>query len=153
VFESQFAYFPRALGECLCRSLLDQPEPAREACEEASVLLENAVADMPQDPRVHGALGLSYALLGRKDEAIREGELAVELWPVSKDALKGPAFVRNLAVIYVLAGEDEAALDQIEYVLSIPSWVSVPILRAEPYWDPLRDHPRFLALLEKYETD
>jgi serine/threonine-protein kinase len=153
VFESQFAYFPRALGECLCRSLLDQPEPAREACEEASVLLENAVADMPQDPRVHGALGLSYALLGRKDDAIREGELAVELWPVSKDALKGPAFVRNLAVIYVLAGEDEAALDQIEYVLSIPSWVSVPILRAEPYWDPLRDHPRFLALLEKYETD
>jgi tetratricopeptide (TPR) repeat protein len=117
------------------------------------VLLEAAVADRPEDPRVHSALGLSYALLGRKDEAIREGELAVELWPVSKDALKGPTFVRNLAQIYVWVGEADSALDRIEYLLSIPSWVSVGVLRVEPNWDPLRDHPRFQALLEEYDTN
>jgi len=153
VFESQFAFFPRVLGECQCRSWLQSPESAREACEAARMLLENAVAEWPEDPRVHSALGLSYALLGRKDEAIREGELAVALWPISKDALKGPQFVKNLAMIYAWVGEADAALDQIEYLLSIPSWASVGVLRVEPYWDPLRDHPRFKALLEEYEVE
>jgi serine/threonine protein kinase/tetratricopeptide (TPR) repeat protein len=150
VFESQFTFFPQALGECLCRSWLQQPERAREACEAARVLLENAVSDRPEDPRVHSALGLSYALLGRKDEAIREGERAVALWPVSKDALKGPTFIRNLAMVYAWVGDADAALDQIEYLLSEASNMSVAMLQAEPFWDPLRDHPRFQALLDEY---
>jgi tetratricopeptide (TPR) repeat protein len=153
VFESQFAYFPKSLGDCQCRHWMGQKERARVACEAASVLLESAVADLPEDPRVRSALGLGYALLGRRDAAIREGELAVELWPISKDALKGPAFVKNLAMIYVLVGDADAALDQIEHLLSQPSVVSVPVLRAEPFWDPLRDHPHFQALLEKYEEN
>jgi hypothetical protein len=49
-------------------------------------------------------------------------------------------------------GEPEAAIDQIEYLLSIPSSLTVGWLRVHPYWDPLRDHPRFQALLEEYET-
>jgi TolB-like protein/Flp pilus assembly protein TadD len=151
VFKSQFTFFPGALGECQCLILLKQPERAREACQVASTLLEDAVAERPEDPRVHSSLGLSYALLGRKSEAIREGKLAVALWPISKDALKGPQFVKNLAMIYVFVGESDAALDQIEYLLSIPSWASVGVLRTEPHWDPLRDDPRFQALLEKYD--
>ena len=102
MFEAQFTFYPAALGECHCRTWLNQPGPAAEACEAASALLEEAVVEMPEDPRVHSALGLSYALLGRKDEAIREGELAVALWPISKAALKGPQFVKNLAMIYQL---------------------------------------------------
>jgi TolB-like protein/Flp pilus assembly protein TadD len=153
VFESQFAFFPRTLGECHCWSWLQQPERAKDACEAASVLLEDAVADRPEDPRVHSALGLSYALLGRKDEAIREGERAVALWPVSKDALKGPMFVKNLAMIYAWVGDADAALDQIEYLLSRPSNVTVAMLYVAPFWDPLRDHPRFQALLEKHEEN
>ena len=95
VDEASLTFFPQALGECLCRFWMRQPERARDACEAARVLLENAVADRPEDPRVHSALGLSYALLGRKDEAIREGERAVALWPVSKDALIGPTSARH----------------------------------------------------------
>ena len=55
----------------------------------------------------------------------------------------------DLAFIYMLVGEHAAALDQIEYLLSIPSWFSVPLLRLDPRWDPLRDYPRFQALLEE----
>jgi hypothetical protein len=43
-------------------------------------------------------------------------------------------------------------MDQIEYLLSIPSLVSAPLLRVDPLYDPLQDHPRFQALLEKYEN-
>jgi serine/threonine-protein kinase len=75
----------------------------------------------------------------------------VELYPVSKDAFGGPDYVEGLAQIYVMVGEYDAALDQIEYLLSIPYWLSVPSLRIDPLWDPLRNHPRFQKLLEKYD--
>ena len=76
----------------------------------------------------------------------------MELSPVSKDALIGPSRVSDLAKIYTMVGEYDAALDEIEYLLSIPSGNSVPWLRLDPIWDPLRDHPRFQALLEKYSA-
>lgn len=87
--------------------------------------------------------------LGRKEDAIREGKLGVELFPGSKDAMIGPSRVRDLAFIWLLLGEYAAALDRIEYLLSNPSWFSVPLLRLDPRWDPLRDHPRFQRLIEQ----
>ena len=71
---------------------------------------------------------------------------------VSKVSIRGPTLVKRLAVIYALVGEPEAAIDQIEYLLSIPGSLTVGWLRVHPLWDPLRDHPRFQALLEEYET-
>ena len=50
-----------------------------------------------------------------------------------------------------MVGEYDAAIEQLEYLLSIPSTVSVPLLRIDPTWDRLRDHPRFQALLAKYD--
>ena len=78
--------------------------------------------------------------------------MAVELFPISKDAIDGPGFVENLALIYVMVGEHDAALTQIETILSIPSLFSVALLRIDPRWDPLRDHPRYEELLEKYSV-
>jgi serine/threonine-protein kinase len=46
-------------------------------------------------------------------------------------------------------GEKERAIGQLEYLMSIPSWVTVAKLRIDPIWDPVRDHPRFQALLEQ----
>jgi TolB-like protein/Tfp pilus assembly protein PilF len=150
VFSSQEKFFPRFLGECECLLRSHREERARDACDAARVLLEEASEELPEDPRVHAALGLTYALLGRKQDAIAEGERAVALWPVSKDALTGPHFVIDLARIFTYVGEPDAALDRIEHLLSIPSEFSVARLRLEPYWDPLRDHPRFQEILEKY---
>jgi hypothetical protein len=54
-----------------------------------------------------------------------------------------------LARIEALVGEKEAAINHLEYLLSVPSGVSVPSLRVESTWDSLRDHPRFQRLLEQ----
>ena len=134
-------------------SLLNQPERARASYEAARVLLEKRAKETPQDHETRDFLGYVYAGLGRKADAIREARKAVELLPVSKDAFDGVGAVWTLAAVYTMVGEQDAAIDQLEYLLSIPSWLSAWDLRLDPHWDPLRDHPRFQALLEKYDVN
>ncbi len=94
----------------------------------------------------------AYAGLGRKDEAIRFGEEAYSQIPIERDALVGMELTDNLAWIYLRVGEKNKALDLIEVILSKPSVFSVMTLKTHPYADPLRDHPRYKALIEKFET-
>jgi len=141
---------PKSLLSAYTYELLNDPQLAREAFETAKSMLENEVRKWPQDPRIHSSLGIVYAALDRKDEAILEGKKAVELLPVSKDAFYGIPYVQDLAHIYTIVGEYDAALEKIEYLLSIASWFSVPWLKMDPRWDRLRSHPGFQKLLEKY---
>ena len=90
--------------------------------------------------------------LGRKEDAITEGEFAVELMPMSKEAWRGAYREEDLARIYTMVGEYDAAIDRLERLLAVPSPTAVPMLRIDPSWNPLRDHPRFQALLAKYEN-
>jgi serine/threonine protein kinase/Flp pilus assembly protein TadD len=143
--------YPKVLLEADCYWMMDKVKLAHVAYDSARTLLEASVKEMPDDFRYRSALGWAYAGLDRKDEAIREGKLAVELMPVSKDALNSLDILEALGRIYIMVGEYEAALDVIDYQLSIPGWVSVSLFRIDPRYDPLRDNPRFQKLLEKYE--
>lgn len=133
--------------------MLNKPELARASFNSARIILEREVKERPGDPRIHSSLGIVYAALGHKEAAIREGKRAAELLPVSKDVFIGSERVKVLAKIYVMMGEYDAALDQIEYLLSMPSFLSIPLLRLDPLWDPLRDHPRFKRLLKENSRD
>jgi non-specific serine/threonine protein kinase len=133
--------------------LMGKPELAHASYDSARSILERTLDVNPDDHDVHSRLGRAYAGLGLMEDAIREGKRAVELFPISKDAFSGPSPILNLAVIYTMVGEYDAALDEIEYLLSIPSGWSVQDLRLDPIWDPLRAHPRYEALLEKYAID
>ncbi len=116
--------------------------------ESALSILKTKVQQQPEDARFHSSLGIAYAGLGRKQEAVREGKSAVDLLPVTKEAWKGTFRVEALAKIYVMVGEFDAAIEKLEYLLSIPSEVSIPLLQLDPAWNPLRDHPRFKKLVE-----
>jgi serine/threonine-protein kinase len=106
----------------------------------------------PDPSRHHSRLGIAYAGLSQAEEAIREGKEAFELAVASKHGLLSGSYSGpDLAEIYLMVGEYDAAIDQLERLLSMPSIISVPLLRFDPIWNPLRDHPRFQALLEKYE--
>ena len=81
--------------------------------------------------------------------ALQEAEKAVALVPVSKDVLRGPGYLIVLAQVYARIGRAEAAIDQLEYLLSIPTKISAGLLQNDPWWDPLRSNPRFQRLLRK----
>ena len=131
-YEDQHFYFHTDLAYAAVYYATQNKALLDSHAESAQVILEEKVKDQPDDPRYRAGLGIVYAYLGQKEKAIQEGELAPELHPVSKDAGQGPIYLINLAKIYVLIGEIEKAIDQLEYLL----------------WDPLRENPRFIQLLE-----
>jgi serine/threonine-protein kinase len=136
-----------SLAECHCRMLQGAPQPP-EACDAARVHFERARDSSPGDAAIHGALGWTYALLGRKDEAIAAGRRAVALLPIDEDALAGQTHLERLAKIYAWVGEHDLAIDTIEQSLDHPGWLTPGMLRLDPDWDPLRENPRFQELIE-----
>ena len=137
---------PKLLLAAFAYELLNEPQRALEEYESARTMLEKEAKLYPDDPRYHGSLGIAYACLGNKENAIKQGKQAVKILPISKDAFYGIPYVQDLAHIYTILGEYDAALDQLEYLLSIPSWFSASWIAIDPRWDRLRDRPRFQEL-------
>jgi TolB-like protein/Flp pilus assembly protein TadD len=144
---------PNALFAAYAYEQLGDVEAAEAAYEIARGLLVSEVVATPEDPRPHSSLGIVYAVLGRREDAVREGKLACDLLPRSKDGFYYLPFVIDLAHIYTILGDNEKALERLEYLLSNPSYLSAPFLRMDPRWDPLGGDPEFQALLEKYEVE
>ena len=155
LFEEQHVYFHRDLAYAAIYHAMGDSSKMETHAGWVRGALERAIAGRPLDPRYHAALGLTYAYLGQKDQAIQEGKRAVDLYPVTKDVAMGPLYLLNLARIYTLVGEHQEAIGQLEYILSVYSseflWqvISVPLLRIDPMWDPLRSYPRFQRLLQE----
>jgi TolB-like protein/tetratricopeptide (TPR) repeat protein len=116
--------------------------------DSARLALEEQSRAAPDDGQRHVFVGLALAYLGRKAEAVREGQRAVELAPFSKDAYIAPYIQLQLVRIYLLVGEPEKALDQLEPLLRVPFYLSPAWLRIDPTFEPLRNNPRFRKLTE-----
>jgi serine/threonine-protein kinase len=144
---------PNTLLAAYVYEKLGDTDGATAAYETARELLEAETAASPEDPRMHSSLGIVYAIQGRSEDAVREGQLACDLLPMSKDGFYYLPYVIDLAHIYTILGANEAALGLLEHLLDNPSWISAPFLKMDPRWDPLRDDPAFAALLEKYAID
>ncbi len=131
-------------------------ESAQRYFAAARPALEGWVRDDPDDPDHHARLGLLYAYMQRKEDAIRESRRAVELEPESQNAFHGAQFAAYLALVYALVGEPEQAITLIERLLSTPGAATYPDspnsitladLRLRREWDSLRSDPRFQKIL------
>jgi len=99
------------------------------------------------DPNVLSDLGIIDAGLGRKEDALRESQRAVELRPITRDALEGPEYATNLAIVYAWTGERDRAIEQLSAVVKSPNGPTFGALKLDPLWDDLRDDPRFEKIL------
>jgi tetratricopeptide (TPR) repeat protein len=120
---------------------------ARAYADSAIRASGDVLANTPDDAQRRVLLGLALAYVGRKKEAIREGERGVSLLPISKDAFSGPYHQHQLVRIYMLTGEPQKAMDLLEPLLEIPYYLSPGWLRVDPTFAPLRKLPRFQALV------
>jgi TolB-like protein/Flp pilus assembly protein TadD/predicted Ser/Thr protein kinase len=136
--------FPNSWCQGLVARLRGDEPSAGAAFTEARRELEQIVRDQPKYAAALCALGVVDAALGNKEDAIREGERAVELTPTTESAIDGAMFIQYLAVIYAWTGENDRAIERLGQAVKLPgSHVTYGNLRLNPFWDPLRRDPRF----------
>jgi tetratricopeptide (TPR) repeat protein len=126
-----------------CALANDERAAARAAFGAALPEWEEVVRTEPSWGGGHCVLGLIYAGLGRKEEAVREGRRALELTPVAKNAADGPGVLYFFAVICAWTGERDLAIEQLETLAKIPGGANYGELRLDPMFDPLKNDPRF----------
>jgi hypothetical protein len=96
-------------------------------------------------------MALILAMAGDSSRAIEIIQGVLERKPHLMDGRNGVWCYLNCAGVLANVGEKDLAIDIIEELMSSPSPVNAAYLKIEPNYDPLRDQPRFQALIEKYE--
>jgi serine/threonine-protein kinase len=133
----------RLFIEGVIARMTNEDAKARSAFIAARAEQEKVIQAQPNYGPAVCLLGLIDAGLGRKEEALREARQAIELLPVEKDAINGPAMIKYLSVVAAWTGEKDVACEELEAAVRFPSFLSYGQLKLLPFWDPLRGDPRF----------
>jgi serine/threonine protein kinase/tetratricopeptide (TPR) repeat protein len=145
-FSARIGAYPRDFIEALAAAEAGDAAGAEARYDSARRQLEPRVQANPGDWRLHVAMGRVNAGLGRRADAIREARTAVDLLPISDDAVDGPFVLEELAAVHAQVGERAEAIQILDRLLSSPGFLSPPLLRIDHKWDPLRGEPRFRKL-------
>ncbi|HWY52506.1 MAG TPA: adenylate/guanylate cyclase domain-containing protein [Chthoniobacterales bacterium] len=137
------ASFPRSWCEGMIARMRGDAAAAQAAFTRAREDTEKLTRDQSEDIADLAALGMIEAALGRKKEAVRDARRALQLLPVSKDAVDGVAMMETAAVIYAWVGKTDDAIDELTATAKLPGYLSYGQLKHDPLWDPLRRDPRF----------
>ena len=141
------AHIPREF--CVGRTawLFGNKDLAQTALTAARAIFERMTREQPDYAQGWSYLGLTDTMLGRCDEAIQEGKRACEILPFTKDSWVGPTWITYLATIYVRCGNKDAALEQLEKSVNLPTGVTYGELKTSPDWDALRGNVHFEKLV------
>lgn len=134
----------------LANAQANRMEAARVAWEAALAQTRARLSAKPTDRDLHLMLGELLALLGHREEALREVRLTDELkrWP--------PPWTSSSVRILARLGLAEDAVPLLRGIRAEMrdgyGWpLTAALLRLDPVWDKIRDHPKFQELLQ--ETD
>jgi len=147
-----YVYQPKSLMRARLYEGLGDRRMARVNFATARAVLQDSVDAHPADPHMRVALGLAYAGLRRRSDALREARRAMELAPISRGADIATVVMGGAVEVFAEVGEIDAALELLELLFSMPAGrtVSVALLRVWPGFDPLRKDPRFEELLTRF---
>jgi TolB-like protein len=138
---------PAACYAILLARLQGEPYEGRNEFAETRQLLSQKVAKSPGNASLLSNLAVVDALLARKEDAISEAKRAVEMLPISKDAVDGPRLEANLAVVYAWVDEPDSAFQHMTNLIKVPYGLFYNDLKLSAYFEPLRNDPRFGELL------
>jgi len=144
---------PKSLFSAYIYDHLENNDLARTNFQAAASILEKKVSEVPDDPRYHSSLGMAYAGLGLNENAKEEAEIAAKLLTVPEDAIYGSPAQLDVTIIYIMIGEMDLAMEQMEYLLSFPNYMSVAWIEWDFRLAPLKTHPGYQDLLLNYSVE
>ncbi len=124
---------------------------ARTAFDTARDKIEQKLREDPENGLLHGVLCVINAGLSRREQALSEGRRAVELRPINKDAVDGPVVLTRLAMAEAWLRENDAAIEQLDYLSKIPGGPDYGQLKFDPAWDNLRGDARFAKIVDELQ--
>jgi TolB-like protein/Tfp pilus assembly protein PilF len=136
-------YYPKAWFEAVIARTKGDAATARAAFAKVRSILEQRLAMKPEHARTLAVLAQVDAGLGDKEKAVSEAQHAVDLMPLSRDFYDGVLVLEGLTQVYVWTGERDRALELLQKIATIPSYINYGRLKVHPSWDPLRGDPRF----------
>ena len=136
-------YYPKAWFEAMIARAKGDSARAAEAFSNARAILEQRLAIKPEDARTIAVLAQVDAGLGRKELAIQEAQHAADLMPLSKDVYDGALVLEGLAQVYTWSNEADQAIELLQKLASMPSYVNYARTKFYPMWNPLHGDPRF----------
>jgi TolB-like protein len=142
-FLASLVTFDTRFGQALLNYLRKDSVGMKEALLRARTEQEQSIRQQPRYAPPICALALIDAMLGNKEEALSGGRRAIELIPITQDALTGAELTGFFAAICAWSGDRNLGLEQLAKATSTPSFVSYGHLKLHPIWDPFRGDPRF----------
>ncbi len=139
---------PRSMMEAEAWALRGDRSHAREALEKSRQMLQAELVAQPDNPDTWSALGIVFAGLGQREEALAAARRATELVPVSRDLVDGVLYTTVLARVHARLGEAAMTVKLLRELLQMPGgmFISVPMLKMDPQWDAIRADAAFQAL-------
>jgi TolB-like protein/Tfp pilus assembly protein PilF/predicted Ser/Thr protein kinase len=155
-FDSDYYKANEQVDLAFMQRLAGDTAAARITAKQACNILEDLYRDEPDRATFAAHLSEAYALMGQKDLALKIAERPIMLYPRSKDAMRGPAFEENLALIQAIVGDNSRAISALAQLLQTPydGWlydlcITQPLLSLDPLWDPLRADRAFQKICEE----
>src|SRR6201984_3248795 len=105
---------------------------ATAAFRECREILAQRLTVKPEHARTIAVLAQVDAGLSQKDLAIREAQHAVDLMPISKDIYDGALVLEGLAQVYVWTGERDRAIELVQKLVTMPSYINYARLKLHP---------------------
>jgi tetratricopeptide (TPR) repeat protein len=140
-------YYPKAWFEATIARAKGDSVRMNAALATARAILEQRLAIKPEDARTIAVLAQVDAGLGHKELAIQEAKHAVDLMPLSRDIYDGALVLEGLAQVYTWTNEPDRAIELLQKLVTIPSYLNYARLKLHPMWSPLRGDPRFQKIV------
>ncbi len=136
-------YYPKSWYQAMIARAKGDSGRATAAFRECREILAQRLIVKPEHARTIAVLAQVDAGLGQKELALQEAQHAIDLMPISKDIYDGALVLEGLAQVYTWSGEHDRAIELLQKLVSIPSYINYGRLKLHPLWAPLRGDPRF----------